>query len=112
MYVMNKKMAPKVVPDATSWGIMMEMTLVICPRRWSTRRHLRIWEGGEESTLVKMQLQAKHVIAGVEYGARVSYDCKNDEAGVFKRMYMGTQRNYCRLSVANACLQDKNENMN
>lgn len=48
MYVMNKKMAPKVVPDATSWGIMMEMTLVICPRRWSTRRHLRIWEKGRK----------------------------------------------------------------
>lgn len=44
MKVMNRKIVPKVVPEAPSWGIMIEMTLVIWPRRWSTRRHLRIWQ--------------------------------------------------------------------
>ncbi len=47
IYVMNKKMVKKVVPDAASWGIMIEMTFVIWPSRWSTRRHLRICTGVE-----------------------------------------------------------------
>ncbi len=33
IYVMNKKIVKKVVPDAASWGIMMEMTFVIWPSR-------------------------------------------------------------------------------
>ncbi len=59
-----------------------------------------------------MKLQAKHAIAGVECGARVSDDRKSYDVGIFKRMCKGTQRNSCRVSIANACLKDKNENVN